>query len=347
MTRTEINRSIDIGIASFATYLPEGRITSAELAAASGIPEEVIREKFGIHQKAKAGPHESTSEMALLAAKRCLARADFPATELDAIIYFGSEYKDHYVWALTIWLIEQLGAKRAFGFDMYAVCTGLIVALRTAADMMAGNPELQNVLLVGASRESDLLDYSDQLSRFIFNFADGAGAVLLRRDHHANIILSTDFIFDGRFSRSVHVPNVGTRPFAQAQSFASAKPPAFVVNDPAKMKEELDPVSVPNFEKVIRSALKKCGRNADEVDFLALLHAKRSFFLEILESAGIPEARTLYAWDVGHVQALDPLIALERAEKTGKVKHGDLVVLASAGAGYSWGAAALHWGMLD
>jgi len=342
-----INMSIDIGIASFATYLPEGRLSSADLAGLSGIPEKVIREKFGIHQKIKAGPGENPSEMALLAAQRCLQRADFPAAELDAIIYFGSEYKDHYVWVLTTWLIEQLGAKRAFGFDMYAVCTGLIVSMKTAQDMMRGNPELRNVLLVGASRESDLLDYTDQLSRFIFNFADGAGAVLLRREHHANIILSTDFVFDGRFSRSVQIPFVGTRQFVQAQSFASAKPPAFVVNDPAQMKEQLDPISVPNFAKVICRALDKCGRTPDEVDFLGLLHAKRSFFLGILESAGISEDKTLYAWDYGHVQALDPLIALERAEKMNKLKDGDLVVLASAGAGYSWGAAALHWGKLD
>ncbi|MGH7451253.1 MAG: 3-oxoacyl-ACP synthase, partial [bacterium] len=248
---------IDIGLASLATYLPKGRLSSAEVAARSGIPEAVIREKFGIHEKVKAGPDENPSAMALIAAKRCLERADFPAAELDAVIYFGSEYKDHYVWVLSTWLIEQLGAKRAFGFDLYAVCTGLIVAMKTAQDMMAGNSELKNVLLVGASRESDLLDYTDQRARFIFNFADGAGAVLLRREHHANVILSTDFIFDGRFSRSVQVPFVGTRPYVQAQSFASSKPPAFVVNDPAKMKEQLDPVSVPNFEKVIRGALQK------------------------------------------------------------------------------------------
>jgi 3-oxoacyl-[acyl-carrier-protein] synthase-3 len=343
----ESNMSINIGIASFAAYLPAGRITSAELAAGSGIPEEVVREKFGIHQKTKAGPHENPSEMALLAAQRCLQSAQFPPSELDAIIYFGSEYKDHYVWSLTTWLIEQLGAKRAMGFDMYAVCTGLIVSMKTAQDMMRGNPELQNVLLVGASRESDLLDYGDQLSRFIFNFADGAGAVLLRREHPANVILSTDFVFDGRFSRSVQVPFVGTRPFAQCRSFVSSKPPAFVVNDPEKMKEQLDPISVPNFEKVIRGALEKCGRTPGEVDFLGLLHAKRSFFLGILESVGIPEEKTLYARDYGHVQALDPLIALERAEKMNKLKAGDLVVLASAGAGYSWGAAVLHWGKME
>jgi 3-oxoacyl-[acyl-carrier-protein] synthase-3 len=336
--------AVDIGIVSLATFIPEGRISSAEIAARSGIPEEVIREKFGIHQKVKAGPHENPSEMALLAAQRCLERADFPASELDAIIYFGSEYKDHYVWVLSTWLIAQLGAKRAFGFDLYAVCTGFIVGLKVAPDMMCGNPALKNILLVGASKESDLLDYSDQLSRFILNFADGAGAAQVRREHHANVIMSTDFIFDGRFSRSVQVPTVGTRPFAQAESFASAKPPAFVVHDPVKMKEELDPISVPNFEKVIRNVLTKSGHVPKEVGFLGLLHAKRSFFRGILEAMGISEEKTLYAWDYGHIQAIDPLLALERAEALGKVKSGDLVVLASAGAGYSWGAAALRWG---
>lgn len=336
--------SIPVGIASLATFIPEGRISSAEIAAKSGIPEQVIREKFGIHQKSKAGPNENPSEMALLAAQRCLERARFPAAELDAIIYFGSEYKDHYVWVLSTWLLEALGARRALGFDLYAVCTGFIIGLKVAQDMMRGNPAINNLLLVGATKESDLLDYSDQRSRFIFNFGDGAGAALIRRGHEANVLLDTDFVFDGRFSRSLHVPVVGTRTYAQTRSFASPTPPAFVVHDPEKMKEQLDPISVPNFEKVIRGVLRKSGQAPEQIDFLALLHAKRSFFLGILQSLGIPEEKTLYAWDYGHLQAIDPLLALERAEGLGKVNPGDLVVLASAGAGYSWGAAALRWG---
>ncbi len=338
---------IDVGIVSLATFIPKGRISSAELAARSEIPEDVIREKFGIHQKAKAGPDEHPSQMALLAAQRCLERAGFPASELDAIIYFGSEYKDHYVWVLSTWLLEALGARWALGFDLYAVCTGFIIALKVAQDMMRGNPALNNILLVAATKESDLLDYNDQLSRFIFNFGDGAGAALVRRGYNANLLLDTDFVFDGRFSRSVQVPVVGTRAYAQTKSFSSGAPAAFAVHDPAIMKEQLDPVSVPNFEKVIRGVLNKCGHAPPQVDFIALLHAKRSFFLGILESLGIPEDKTFYAWDYGHLQAIDPLLAMERAEQLGKVKPGDLVVLASAGAGYSWGAAALRWGAMD
>lgn len=336
--------TVPIGIAGYATYLPSGRLTSADLAERTGIPEPVLREKFGIHEKAKAAPDEHPSGMALRVAHACLQQTGLTGADLDAVIYFGSEYKDHYVWVLSTWLIEALGARRAFGFDMYAVCTGLIVALRTAIDMMRGNPALQNVLLVGASKESDLLDYGDQLSRFLFNFGDGAGAVLLRRAHSRHVVLSTDFVVDGRFSRCVQVPSVGTRALSETGHFGSTRKPAFVVHEPAKMKEELDPVSVSNFVRVIRGALQRAGCMPADVDFFGLLHAKRSYILSILDNLGIPENKAPYRWDTGHIQALDPLIALQRAEQNGQVREGSLVVLASAGAGYSWGAAVIRWG---
>ncbi len=335
---------LDVGIAGIATYIPAGRITSAEIAKRSGIPEAVIREKFGIHQKTKANDREMPSTMALAAARSCLKSAGIAGAELDAVIYFGSEYKDHYVWALSTWLIEQIGARRAFGFDMYATCTGLIVALQMARDMQRGNPALNNVLLVGASRESDLLDYTDPLSRFIFNFADGAGAVLLRRDYARNRILDIDFKFDGRFSRCVQVPTIGTEAFGKVEQFSSAGKPAFRVSQPEKMKAELDPVSVTNFAEVITNVVRKSGYTPADLALIALLHAKRSYTLSVLRECGISEDKILYAWDYGHIQTLDTILALQRAVSCGKVSDGDFVVLASAGAGYSWGAAAIAWG---
>ncbi len=334
------NQLTDIGIKSYATYIPSGRMGSAELADLSGIPEPVLRQKFGIHAKAKATEAETPAQMGLTAARECLRKAQIPAEKLDAVIYFGSEYKDHYVWVCSTWLIEALGAKNAIGFDQYAVCTGLIISMKTAVDMMRGNPELKNILLVGAAKESDLLDYQNQLSRFIFNFGDGAGAILLQRDLKHNRFLSAKILVDGRFSQCLFAANVG----AGSGLHAEKRQPVFVVNDPQKMKADLDPVSIPNFVKVIGSALAKIDKKPEDVAFLGLLHAKRSFILSILEALNIAEEKTYYAWEYGHIQSLDPLIALENAEQQKRLQNGDLIVLASAGAGYTWGALTLQWG---
>ncbi|MFQ5637827.1 MAG: 3-oxoacyl-[acyl-carrier-protein] synthase III C-terminal domain-containing protein [bacterium] len=106
----------------------------------------------------------------------------------------------------------------------------------------------------------------------------------------------------------------------------------------------MTPVSVPNFVKVINSVIRQSGTKPADVAFLGLLHAKRSYILGILDAVGIGEDNILYPWDYGHIQTIDTILALERALTFGKVKSGDLVVLASAGAGYSWGAASLRWG---
>ena len=334
------NTLADIGIKSYATCIPTGRLSSAELAGKSGIPEPVLREKFGIHAKAKASAAETPAQMGLTAARKCLQKAKFAAEKLDAVIYFGSEYKDHYVWVCSTWLIAALGAKKAIGFDQYSVCTGLIISLKTAVDMMRGNPELKNVLLVGATKESDLLDYQNQLSRFIFNFGDGAGAVLLQREFACNRLLSAKIIVDGRFSECLYADHVGAKSELQRRNRQSI----FVVNNPEKMKEGLDPVSIPNFIKVITNALAKIDKTVADVAFFGLLHAKRSFILGLLAALGISEDKSFYAWEFGHIQSLDPLIALENAEQQHRLKNGDLIVLASAGAGYTWGALTLLWG---
>jgi 3-oxoacyl-[acyl-carrier-protein] synthase III len=193
-----------IGIAGLGVYLPERVMTARELAAASGIPEEVIRAKFGLNQKHIAdvsGKGETVSMMAAEAGRRALQDAGISPEEVDALIYFGSMHKDYYVWLAAPRIQALLGARRAYAFEICGTSAGLPFAMKAARSMMLADPSLRHVLLVAASNESMLLDYTNHRARFMFNFGDGAAACLLRRDHPFNVVLESALRTDGRFRR--------------------------------------------------------------------------------------------------------------------------------------------------
>jgi len=333
-----------IGIAGLGVYLPERVMTARELAAASGIPEEVIRAKFGLNQKHIAdvsGKGETVSMMAAEAGRRALQDAGISPEEVDALIYFGSMHKDYYVWLAAPRIQALLGARRAYAFEICGTSAGLPFAMKAARSMMLADPSLRHVLLVAASNESMLLDYTNHRARFMFNFGDGAAACLLRRDHPFNVVLESALRTDGRFAEFVRVPAGG-----------SVLPPShetverclhyFDVTDPVQMKAMLDPITLDHFVGVVREAIARSGCHGP--DFLIPLHTKRSLFEALLSTLGLAESQAIYLSDYGHLSAADPLLGLYLAREAGRLRNGDVVVLLSAGTGYSWGATVLRWG---
>src|SRR5215467_5084142 len=158
--------TMPIGLMAFATYLPELVQDAAFVAEQSGIPEEVVREKLGIHAKRRAGYADQTSTMAVQAARRALAQADVPPEELDLILYSGSMHKDFYVWSAANRIQYLLGASNAYAFELVALCTTNVLALKVARDLMTADPSLRTVLICGGHRTADLINFKDASSRF-------------------------------------------------------------------------------------------------------------------------------------------------------------------------------------
>ena len=338
-----------IGIAGLGTAFPEGVMTADELAERSGIPEAVVRERMGLLEKRVGGPGDDVSELAAEAARSALADAGRRTGEpvdpesIDAVIYFGSPHKDYPVWLAAPRIQDRIGARRAFAFEISAVSAGAPIALRTAADMMEADPELRTVVLAAASRESGLLDYEDRSARFMFNFGDGAAAVVLRRDWPRNVILRSAFTTDGSFSEHVRVPAGGSRIPTTAESVQDGLH-TLEVHDLEGMKEGLDAVSMERFIGVARRAILRSGREPHELEFLATLHTKRSIFEAVLAELGLSPENSVYLDRYGHISAVDPIIGLAEGEAAGRLRDGMLVVALSAGTGYTWAATALHWG---
>ena len=332
-----------IGIAAIATYLPAAVETASQIALAANIPEAVVIEKLGIRQKHLAEAHDTPSAMAAEAARKALAIAELDPMDVDLIIYHGSEYKDYVVWSAAAKIQHLIGAKRAYAYEIYALCAGSPVAIKTARDQMRADPTLRNVLLVSAARENELVRYDNQQARFMFNFGAGASAMLLRRDYATNQVLESAVLVDGSFSENVVMRGGGAR-FPASQATVDAGYHQLDVLQLEDMRDRLGLVSQPNFVQVIDQAVTRSGYRRSDIDFLAITHMKPSFHNGLLHDLGLRPDQAIYLDDYGHIQSVDQQLALDLAQQRGLLKAGDLVVLAGAGTGYTWAASAVRWG---
>jgi 3-oxoacyl-[acyl-carrier-protein] synthase-3 len=326
-----------VGLAGTATHLPERVMTAAEVATASGIPEQVIVEKFGLRSKHMAAPDEHVSDLSLKAARTLFSDYDLDPASVDVVMYYGSTWKDYAVWQVSPLLAEELGCTNAIALEFDHVSHGTPMALRVARDLLRAEDELRRILIVAACRESYLLDYANERSRFMFTFGDGAVAGLLVRDASENEVLGCHGITDGTLSLQVKVQRGGSVAASDGYGFLD-------VEDPGAMKERLDRVSLDNFVRAAEGALERSGAPLGDVAYLCGIHMKPSMHHALLSALGIEADRAAYLDDTGHMSGVDPLFALDRAARAGRLHDGDLVLLLAAGTGYTWAATVLRWG---
>ncbi len=344
MSRGEEERAI--GLMALATYLPERRQTAADIAAESGIPEEIVRDKMGIVSKQLASYEDQTSTMAVRAARGALDRAGVEPEEIDLILYSGSMHKDFYVWSAANRIQYLLGARRAWAFEAVALCTTNVLALKLARDLMTADERLRTVLICGGHRTGDLINLRDHSARFLFNLSDGGSAMVLRRGYERNHVLASSFITDGSLSEDVTIPAGGVRMPTSEETLRQGLH-TFHVSDTVHLKEGLSGTSERNFVQVVREAVERSGHKPEDIAFLAINHMKPSMHHHILRMLDLREDQSIYLSEYGHIGAPDQVLALELASAQGRLRDGDLVVAASAGLGFTWGATALRWGKED
>ncbi|MFN8377583.1 MAG: 3-oxoacyl-ACP synthase [Anaerolineae bacterium] len=330
-----------VGIVGIGTFFPQAVETAADLAPRTGIPEAVLREKMGIHQRYIAGPEDSVTAMATHASVRALEMAGVSGSDVNVVISHGSENKDHLVWNAAAKIAHNVGADNAYAFEIYALCAGAPIAMNVARGLLLADPGTRYVLLAAGSRENDLVNPANERSRFMLNFGAGGGAMLLERGAEKNLVLGASALTDGTLSETVIL----------TESAAGDVPPPnpdlrgmLDVTNLEYMGERLGAVSLGNFVRVIREAVERGGARMEDVQFLGITHMKRSFYLQILEAIGLKPEQSVYLEDYGHVQSVDQVLAIQLGLAQGKIKPGDLIVLAGAGTGYTWSAAAVRWG---
>lgn len=334
---------MSIGMMGYGLYVPEKRMTAAEIAEATNIPENVIALKFGIKQKPMPGPEDTTSYMGLMAAGKAIEDAGIDPKEIDVVIWFGAQHKDYPCWLASLKIAHELGAENAWGFDMEAMCGSFMVALETARGLMLSSEANRTVLLVSGYRNADLINLKVPETSFMADLSAGGSACVLRRGYEQNVLLGTAFKGDGSFSELCVVPVLGSKKWPPESGDDQLA--YFRIDDPEEFKRKLGEKTMPNFYWVVREALKRSGGLTEkDVDYLAILHFKKSAHDAVLSELGLTADQTTYLDDYGHMGQNDQLLSLDLGIKAGKIKSGDIVSMVGAGLGFVWASAVMKWG---
>ncbi len=344
--------NVSVGIVSAGMYLPAPVLTAADIAAESGLPEWVVRDKLGIHQKHMAGPDDHPNAMAVKAALDCLSKCDIPPEEIDVVLCTTEEWREYLLWTTGIHLAYEIGATNAWGIDLHMRCCTTVGALKIAKDMMIADPDINTILIAGGYRIGDLINLKNTRTSFLFNIGAGAGAMLLRKNWPRNHVLGAHMITDGSMSKHVIVPASGTMQFPTDAAVAQGLF-YFDLVEPEAMKARLNQVSMDNWMFCIDEALRKSGGlggrplTRADVDFLNMVLIKPSGYRDVLGRLGLTEEQGVYNAHIGHIGEQDSIINIVEGLKQGRLKDGDVMIIVGAGIGYVWGAACVKWGMSE
>lgn len=333
----------NVGILSTGIYIPEHFMTGAELSEKTGIPVDVVEKKLGILKKPIPGPEDHCVAMAVKASKTAIEKAGIDPKEIDLVIWAGDEYKEYYIWTASIKLQHEVGADKAWAFDMGIRCGTMIMAMKIAKDMMVANDHINTVLIGSGYRNGDWIDYTNPRVSFMYNLGAGGAAMILKKNLGKNLLLEAAAITDGSLSECVIIPAGGTKEPLTCEGLAEKRNYLDVFNA-EYMKERLEQVSIPNFVGVVKESVIKSGYKPEEIDFLAFLHMKYSAHKFMLDQLGLREDQSIYLNEYGHIGQNDQILTLELALEQGKLKDGDLLVFAAAGIGYAWNAITIKWG---
>lgn len=334
-----------IGIVGYGLYIPEGRQTAEQIARATeGVwTTEAVRMKLGIDQKVIPGDNDGTQEMGVKAALDAIDRTGIDPMDIDLVISIGEEWKEYPLTTTGIYIQEKIGAHKAWAIDVQQRCCSTISALKIAKDMMLADEDLRTVMIAGGYRNGDFVDYTDKSMSMMFNLSAAGGALILQKGYEKNQILGSHVMSDGSMARDAGVVYGGTEKPINNENLHKAYKSLTLMNE-EHMKNRLNEVSMDNWMYCIDQSLKKSGMTRKDIDYLAVLHFKRSMHKIMLDLLELKEEQSVYLEKYGHAGQIDQIISLHLGLEQGKIKPGTVVSMIAAGIGYAWAANVIKWG---
>ena len=324
-------------IVATGCYLPDIEITNDALRARfnGNAPEFVdkMEAASGIRTRWYAPEDWATSDLAVRAAKQALERAGRSAEDLDMILV-GTDSPDFITPATSVIVQDKLGAKHAGTFDVGCACASFPTAYTAAAGMMATNPNLKSVLVIGVYMMHKLTAADDPM---IFFYGDGAGAAILERSEKPGFI-SSAFRADGSYAKRWAIFAGGTVEPVTEDSIRSG-------HARVKMVDRYPPeINNDGWPAVVRDVAKNGGFAIDDIDFLIFTQVRKPTIELVMNELGLPMSKThtvMEKW--GYTGSACIPMALDDALQEKKIKAGDLVVMVGSGVGYNQAGAAFRW----
>ncbi|MGR3343840.1 MAG: beta-ketoacyl-ACP synthase III [Paracoccaceae bacterium] len=312
-------------------YLPERVFENSDFESSLDTSDEWIRSRTGIERRHFAADGQTTSQMAVLAAKAALADAKLGPSDLDAIILATSTADLTFPSAATM-VQSALGMTRGFAYDVQAVCAGFIFGLANANAMIISG-QASRVMIIGAETFSRILDFSDRATCVLFG--DGAGAVIVEAGTGAGTsddkgILSVDLNSDGSHRDLLYVDggvsSTGTVGVLKMQG------------------RELFKHAVVKLAETACTALERAGLSQEDLDWIVPHQANLRIISGTAKKLGVSMDQVIVTLrDHGNTSAASIPLALSAGKADGKFRPGDVLLLEAIGAGLAWGSVVLRW----
>jgi 3-oxoacyl-[acyl-carrier-protein] synthase-3 len=322
-------------ISALGTWTPPRLLTNADLEKMVETSDDWITSRVGIKERHIVEPGMATSHMAVEAAKLCLTERGINPTDVEVIIV-GTVTPDMLFPATACLVQDKLGAKGAWGFDLSAACSGFVYSLQMGCKLVESGAH-KKVLVIGADTMSSIIDYTDRATCVLFG--DGAGAVLIEPTGEGEYgMIDFHHEIDGSGACSLYMPGGGSLHPSTHETVD--KKMHFVHQDGQAVYK----FAVRKMVEATETVLKRNGVTGADLGCFVAHQANKRIILGTSERLGLPEDKVIINIDrFGNTTCGTIPLAMGTARQEGKLNKGDLVLIASVGAGFTVGAALLRW----
>jgi 3-oxoacyl-[acyl-carrier-protein] synthase III len=320
------------------SYLPEKILTNDDLSKIVDTSDEWITTRTGIKERHIAAPEQATSDLAAEAAQRAMAAAGITPGEIDLIVV-ATVTPDMFFPSTACIVQRKLGATNAVCFDISAACSGFLYALQVARHFLNAGTRA-TALVIGAEKLSSLVNWEDRNTCVLFG--DGAGAVVIRAEDTATEapgrVLSTVMGSDGNLTDLLKVPGGGSACPITAENVAD-KPNTIHMEGRETFKH-----AVTRMCQASEQALAMAGLTKDDIAMVIPHQANARIITAIADRLGLPAEKTFMNVDkYGNTSAATIPIALDEAQRQGRIQRGDIVLLVAFGGGFTWASSVVRW----
>lgn len=321
-------------ITGVAGYVPPKVLTNTDLEKMVDTSDEWIQTRTGIRERHIVENGAASSDLATAAAKQLLAQTNTDPADIDLIV-LASVTPDMFFPATACLVQDRLGAKKAWGFDLSAACSGFAYALTVGAQFV-GSGAHKKVVVIGTDAMSKILDYKDRATCVLFG--DGAGAVLLEPAKDGEGILDFAHDVDGSGGNYLYMPGGGS---LNPSTRETVEKNMHVVHQDGS---QVFKYAVRRMAELATCLLERNGFTSDDLKLVVPHQANLRIIRAMQQRLGVDDSKVMVNIDrYGNTTAGTIPLGLRDAVAEGRLKKGDLVLLAAVGAGYTTGGVLLRW----
>src|SRR5436853_7853478 len=323
-----------VSIIGTGSYVPDKILTNADLSRMVDTSDDWIITRTGIKERRIAEKDENTSDMATKAALKALEQAKISPKEIDLTLV-ATATPDRLFPATACFVQKKIGATNAACLDISAACAGFLFGLEIAWQLMTSHTH-DTVLVIGAEKLTSITNWTDRNSCVLFG--DGAGAAILRHRGSAHGVISTHIGSDGRYTDILFMPGGGSRCPITRDNVDKNLATIHMTG------KEVYKQAVTAMVNASRKALADAGLSAEDIACVIPHQANLRIIEAIADRLKIPLDRFYVNLDkYGNTSAAAVAIALDEANRSGRIKPGDFILMVVFGGGLTWASTVIEW----